>query len=155
MILTKSQICKLLDISSAFLFLNSSKISKKKKEVIGKFKIPRSHWIFSAHLISDPMFPGVFLVEAMCQTAMLMIYLNLKKNSPRGVLRSVDITFKNPVKRKTTPLILRTEAKEISSKRGISNFSVKISSFDNKITYAEGSIVHFLPPVSPYTKEEK
>ena len=76
----KKKISKLLDIGPSFLFLDSAKIIKKKNYAIARLKIRSSHWTFSSHLLSKPIFPGSLLVEAMCQTAMLIIYRNTKED---------------------------------------------------------------------------
>ena len=145
LILNKKEISKYLDIGPFFLFLDSAKILKKKNCAIGKLKIKKFHWTFSDHLLSKPIFPGTLLVETMCQTAMLIIYKNTEKEySSKGVLRSVNITFKNALEKKLTPINLKSEAKKISYKRGVSVYSVKITSINNKTIFAEGSITHFI-----------
>jgi len=119
---------------------------KKKECAIGQYKIKRSHWTFSSHLLKDPIFPGALLVEIMCQTAMLIIYKDIEKYySAKGFLRAVNIDFKNTLKRKISPIKIRSEAKKISQKRGISNYKVKITSLNNKTVFAEGEITHFVP----------
>lgn len=150
----KKKISKLLDIGPSFLFLDSAKIIKKKNYAIARLKIRSSHWTFSSHLLSKPIFPGSLLVEAMCQTAMLIIYRNTKEDyTSKGVLRSVNIDFKNALIKKKTSINIKIEAKKISYKRGISIYSVKITSTNNKIVFAEGEITHFIP--LKFFKEKK
>ena len=144
--LNKKKISKILDIGSSFLFLDSAKILEKKKCAIGQSKINSSHWTFSSHLLKDPIFPGALLVEIMCQTAMLIVYKDIEKYyNAKGFLRAVNINFKNTLKRKISPIKIRSEAKKISLKRGISIYKVKITSLNNKTVFADGEITHFVP----------
>ncbi len=144
--LNKKKISKILDIGAQFLFLDSAKILEKKNCAISQYKIKSSHWTFSSHLLKDPIFPGALLVEIMCQTAMLIIYRDIQKYfNAKGFLRSVNIDFKNTIKKKHSPIKIRSEAKKISFKRGISIYKVKITSLNNKIVFADGEITHFVP----------
>lgn len=144
--LNKKKISKILDIGASFLFLDSAKILKKKNCAIGQYKIKSSHWTFSSHLLKDPIFPGALLVEIMCQTAMLIIYRDIQKYfSAKGFLRSVNIVFKNTLKKELSPVKIRSEAKKISFKRGISIYKVKITSLNNRTVFADGEITHFVP----------
>ena len=61
--LNKKKISKILDIGLSFLFLDSAKIFKKKNCAVGLYKIKSSHWTFASHLLKDPIFPGVLLIE--------------------------------------------------------------------------------------------
>lgn len=144
--LDKKKISKQLDIGSSFLFLDKAKIFEKKSSALGKLKIRNSHWSFSSHLIKQPMFPGVFLVEALCQTAMLIIYKKFTQNlKSKGFLRNVNVTFRNVISKKNTPLEIKTFAKKISSVRGVSIYFVKATSLNGKTTFADGEIIHFVP----------
>jgi len=143
MFLNKLQISRCLNISNDFLFLNSCKISKKRKTIYGEFKISKKNWIFSSHLIDEPIFPGSLITESMCQTAMVMIYQKKSKESSRGYLSSLNISFKNKIHPKLKKLIFKTEAKEMFYKRGVSIYKVKFTCKDKKVVYAEGEITHF------------
>tara|TARA_Y100000817_G_C16724394_1_gene485089 strand:+ start:297 stop:761 length:465 start_codon:yes stop_codon:yes gene_type:complete len=144
--LNKKKISKILDIGAPFLFLDSAEILEKKNCAIGQYKIKSSHWTFSSHLLNDPIFPGALLVEIMCQTAMLIIYRDIQKYySAKGFLKSVNIDFKNTLKRELSPIRIKSEAKKISFKRGISIYKVKITSLNNRIVFADGEITHFVP----------
>jgi 3-hydroxymyristoyl/3-hydroxydecanoyl-(acyl carrier protein) dehydratase len=143
MFLNKLQISRCLNISNNFLFLNSCKINKKKKTIYGEFKISKKNWIFSSHLIDEPIFPGTLIAESLCQTAMVMIYKKITNKSNRGYLSSINISFKKKIHPKLKNLTFKTEAKEIFSSRGVSIFKVKITCRNKKIIYAEGEIKHF------------
>ena len=144
--LNKKKLSKILDIGTSFLFLDSAKIFKKKNCAVGLYEIKSSHWTFSSHLLKNPTFPGVLLTETMCQTAMLIIYKGIEKfYSSKGFLRSINIDFKNTIKRELSPIKVRSTAKKISFKRGISIYKVKITSLNNKTVFADGEITHFVP----------
>ena len=144
--LNKKKISKLLDIGSAFLFIDQAVIYDKKKICITKTNIKKTHWTFSSHLLSKPIFPGALLIEIMCQTAMLNIYKKTNKiYNSTGFLSSVDIKFKNVIKKKMAPLIIQSEAKEISYNRGLSIYEVRTYSKNSKIVFADGKITHFIP----------
>ena len=53
--------------------------------------------------------------------------------------------YNMPIKRKISPIKIRSEAKKISLKRGISIYKVKITSLNNKTVFADGEITHFVP----------
>ena len=77
---------------------------------------------------------------------MLIIYEDIEKYyNAKGFLRSVNIDFKNTLKKKLSPIKIRSEAKKISFKRGISVYEVKITSLNNKTVFADGEITHFVP----------
>ena len=76
----------------------------------------------------------------------MIIYRDIQKYfNAKGFLRSVNIDFKNTIKKKHSPIKIRSEAKKISFKRGISIYKVKITSLNNKIVFADGEITHFVP----------
>lgn len=143
--LLKKKIIKKLDIDENFLFLDKAKISINKKSATGFYKVKKNNWVFSSHLKSNPVYPGIFLIESMCQTAMLVIYDTiLKVYSNRGVLRSVDIDFINPIDYKNAPINLKIEVKKLSYKRGLSICSIKLKSINNNKLISEGKITHFV-----------
>ena len=76
---------------------------------------------------------------------MLVIYDTiLKVYSNRGVLRSVDIDFINPIDYKNAPINLKIEVKKLSYKRGVSICSIKLKSINNNKLISEGKITHFV-----------
>lgn len=145
MFLQKKEIIKRLDIGKNFLFIDKAKISQNKKSAIGFYKVKKNNWVFSSHLKSNPVYPGIFLIESMCQTAMLVIYETILRNySNRGVLRSVDIDFVNSIDYKNLPIDLKIEVKKLSYKRGLSICSVKVKSIKNGKLISDGKIIHFV-----------
>ena len=57
----------------------------------------------------------------------------------------LEDVFKNTLKRELAPIKIKSEAKKISFKRGISIYKVKITSLNNRIVFADGEITHFVP----------
>lgn len=147
MILNKSKIKKLLNIESGFLYIDTGRILKNKNISISETKINPSDKIFKEHLKDDPVYPGVLLIEMMCQTTMLDIYnKNLRNYSSRGFLTSVNIHFKNTLRQKNCPTTLRSKSVRVFFKRGISVYKVKILNKKTNATLAQGEVSHFISP---------
>tara|TARA_A100001011_G_C13829570_1_gene642395 strand:- start:149 stop:583 length:435 start_codon:yes stop_codon:yes gene_type:complete len=99
MILGITDIKKLIPHRSPFLFIDECKIIKPGKigESLKIFK--DSEYFFEGHFPNNPIVPGVVIVEAMAQTAGVVVSENLVNNKDQAVL-FMSITkakFRKPV----------------------------------------------------------
>jgi len=93
------EIKKLIPHRKPFLFIEECKIIKKGK--IGEsFRIfHESEYFFEGHFPANPIVPGVVIVEAMAQTAGVVVSENLNNNHDQSVLfMSINkAKFRKPV----------------------------------------------------------
>jgi len=99
MILNIEEIKKLIPHRNPFLFIEECKIIKNGK--IGEsFRTFRENeYFFEGHFPNNPIVPGVVIVEAMAQTAGVVVSQNLNKNDDQSVLfMSINkAKFRKPV----------------------------------------------------------
>ena len=99
MILGIEEIKKLIPHRNPFLFIEECKIIKKGK--IGEsFRVfGEREYFFEGHFPNNPIVPGVVIVEAMAQTAGVVVSHNLPKNDDQSVLfMSINkAKFRHPV----------------------------------------------------------
>ena len=99
MLLNIEDIKKLIPHRKPFLFIEECKIIKKGK--IGEsFRIfDETEYFFEGHFPDNPIVPGVVIVEAMAQTAGVVVSENLINNSDQSVLfMSINkAKFRKPV----------------------------------------------------------
>ena len=86
MILNIDQIKKLIPHRNPFLFIQECKIIEEGKigESIRTFD--ENEYFFEGHFPNNPIVPGVVIVEAMAQTAGVIVSHNLSKNDDKSVL---------------------------------------------------------------------
>ena len=86
MILTIEEIKKLIPHRMPFLFIDECKIIEKGK--IGEsFRFfDHSEYFFEGHFPNNPIVPGVVIIEAMAQTAGVVVSNNLHENEDKSVL---------------------------------------------------------------------
>jgi len=93
------EIKKLIPHRTPFLFIEECEIIEEGK--IGKsFRIfNKDEYFFEGHFPNNPIVPGVVIVEAMAQTAGVVVSQNLKKNKNNSVLfMSINkAKFRKPV----------------------------------------------------------
>ena len=99
MILNIEEIKKLIPHRKPFLFIEECKIIKKGK--IGEsFRVfDETEYFFEGHFPDNPIVPGVVIVEAMAQTAGVVVSENLINNVDQSVLfMSINkAKFRKPV----------------------------------------------------------
>ena len=99
MILNIDEIKKLIPHRKPFLFIQECKIIEKGK--IGEsFKIfDENEYFFEGHFPGNPIVPGVVIVEAMAQTAGVVVSENIIQNQDKSVLfMSINkAKFRRPV----------------------------------------------------------
>jgi len=99
MILNIDEIKKLIPHRPPFLFIEECNIIEKAK--IGEsFRIfDESEYFFEGHFPGNPIVPGVVIIEAMAQTAGVVVSENLLNNNDKSVLfMSINkAKFRRPV----------------------------------------------------------
>ena len=99
MILNIDEIKKLIPHRNPFLFIEECKIIEQGKigESIRTFD--ENEYFFEGHFPNNPIVPGVVIVEAMAQTAGVVVSNNLSKNDDKSVLfMSINkAKFRKPV----------------------------------------------------------
>jgi len=99
MILNIEEIKKLIPHRKPFLFIEECKIIEKGKigESYRTFGV--NEYFFEGHFPKNPIVPGVVIVEAMAQTAGVVVSQNLSKNNDQSVLfMSINkAKFRKPV----------------------------------------------------------
>jgi len=99
MILNTEEIKKLIPHRKPFLFIEECKIIEKGKigESYRTFGV--NEYFFEGHFPKNPIVPGVVIVEAMAQTAGVVVSQNLSKNNDQSVLfMSINkAKFRKPV----------------------------------------------------------
>ena len=99
MILNFQDIKKLIPHRKPFLFIEKCKIIESGK-VGESFRIfDESEYFFEGHFPNNPIVPGVVIVEAMAQTAGVVVSQNLSKDNDKSVLfMSINkAKFRKPV----------------------------------------------------------
>ena len=83
-----------------FLFIDSCKIVEKGMRGISKRKFLPSEYFFEGHFPSNPIVPGVIIVEAMAQTAGIVVSHSFEEQNDKSVLfMSVNkAKFRKPIK---------------------------------------------------------
>ena len=99
MILNKKEIKSLLPHRKPFLFLDKCEIIEIGVKGIGYRQFLDDEYFFKGHFPSMPIVPGVILVEALAQTAGVVVSKGFNKNNNHSVL-FMSITkakFRKPV----------------------------------------------------------
>tara|TARA_B100001250_G_C19617124_1_gene707669 strand:+ start:413 stop:847 length:435 start_codon:yes stop_codon:yes gene_type:complete len=99
MILNIDQIKKLIPHRKPFLFIEECKIMQKGKIGESFRTFEESEYFFEGHFPDNPIVPGVVIVEAMAQTAGVVVSENLVNNNDKSVLfMSINkAKFRKPV----------------------------------------------------------
>ena len=99
MILNIEEIKKLIPHRKPFLFIEECKILKKGKIGESFRTFNESEYFFEGHFPDNPIVPGVVIVEAMAQTAGVVVSDNLNNKNDQSVLfMSINkAKFRKPV----------------------------------------------------------
>ena len=99
MIIEKDEIKHLLPHRDPFLFLDKCEIIKVGAKGVGYRKFLPSEFFFKGHFPKQPIVPGVILIEALAQTAGVVVSKSFENEKDRSVLfMSVsDAKFRKPV----------------------------------------------------------
>jgi len=99
MILNIEDIKKLIPHRSPFLFIEECKIIEKGKIGESFRNFSENEYFFEGHFPNNPIVPGVVIVEAMAQTAGVVVSQNIRKDDNKSVLfMSINkAKFRKPV----------------------------------------------------------
>ena len=99
MIIDKQEILSLLPHRDPFLFVDKCEIIEMGKKAIGYKKFLPNEYFFNGHFPNSPIVPGVILVEALAQTAGVVISktFDTAKNKSVLFLSVSDAKFRKPV----------------------------------------------------------
>ena len=86
MIILQEEILKLIPHRKPFLFINKCEIIKLGEEGIGERIFLEDEYFFEGHFPNNPIVPGVVIVEAMAQTAGVVVSENISKDLNNSVL---------------------------------------------------------------------
>ena len=86
MILDQSQIKNLIPHRHPFLFVDKCEIIKSGEEGISYKKFKPDEYFFEGHFPNNPIVPGVIIVEAMAQTAGIVVSYKLREYKEKSVL---------------------------------------------------------------------
>ncbi len=99
MILNKNEIKNLIPHREPFLFVDTCEIIKEGENGISKKIFSENEYFFKGHFPQNPIVPGVIIVEAMAQTAGIVVSYKLRKFEEKSVLfMSVNkAKFRKPI----------------------------------------------------------
>ena len=99
MIILSEEIMKLIPHRKPFLFIDTCEIIKPGEQGIGNRIFLEDEYFFKGHFPQNPIVPGVIIVEAMAQTAGIVISSNLSNYKDKSVLfMSVNkAKFRKPI----------------------------------------------------------
>ena len=86
MILTKKEIKDLIPHRDPFLFLDRCNIIEIGCKGVGYRYFPKNEFFFKGHFPKMPIVPGVILIEALAQTAGVVVSNSFEKHSNKSVL---------------------------------------------------------------------
>ncbi len=99
MILNKIEIQKLIPHREPFLFVDECEIKVPGEHGLSKKIFYENEYFFKGHFPGNPIVPGVIIVEAMAQTAGIVVSYKLKEFKDKSVLfMSVNkAKFRKPI----------------------------------------------------------
>ena len=99
MIINKEEIEKLIPHREPFLFLDKCEIIEVGLKGIGYRKFLQNEFFFKGHFPEMPIVPGVILIEALAQTAGIVVSKSFSENEKKSVLfMSIsNAKFRKPV----------------------------------------------------------
>ena len=99
MILNKEEIERLIPQREPFLFLDKCEIIEIGLKGIGYRKFLQNEFFFKGHFPEMPIVPGVILIEALAQTAGIVVSKSFSENEKKSVLfmSLSNAKFRKPV----------------------------------------------------------
>ena len=79
--LTLKDIKKLIPHREPMLLIDKVKVVKHLESAIGEKKIKNNEHFFKGHFPNKPIMPGVFIIEALAQTASVLVMHSLNMTS--------------------------------------------------------------------------
>ena len=112
--LSLNEIKKLIPHREPMLLIDKVKIIKPFESAIGIKKIKKKDIYFKGHFPMKPIMPGVFIIEALAQTASVLVMHSLKMTSDDKLVYFMSLEnakFRKPVVPNST-LILNVKKKQ-------------------------------------------
>ena len=112
--LSLNEIKKLIPHREPMLLIDKVKIIKPFESAIGIKKIKKKDIYFKGHFPMKPIMPGVFIIEALAQTASVLVMYSLKMTSDDKLVYFMSLEnakFRKPVVPNST-LILNVKKKQ-------------------------------------------
>tara|TARA_B100000575_G_scaffold290360_1_gene293916 strand:+ start:5197 stop:5631 length:435 start_codon:yes stop_codon:yes gene_type:complete len=99
MIIHKSEIKELIPHRDPFLFVDTCEILVPGEHGVSYKKFAKDEYFFEGHFPNNPIVPGVIIVEAMAQTAGIVVSYKLREYKEKSVLfMSVNkAKFRKPI----------------------------------------------------------
>ena len=138
MIITLEQIKELIPHRDPFLFVDKCTIIDPGKKGSSERYFSEDEYFFKGHFPSNPIVPGVIIVEAMAQTAGIVVSYKLRDYKEKSVLfMSVNkAKFRKPILPNDT---VTFEVKFLNSVRDVYKFEGICFKDDSKVSEAEFS----------------
>ena len=138
MILNIEEIKKLIPHREPFLFIDTCNIKIPGEYGVSSKVFKENEYFFKGHFPGNPIVPGVIIVEAMAQTAGIVVSYKLREFKEKSVLfMSVNkAKFRKPI---FPDEIVSFEVKFINSVRDVYKFEGKCFKDNVKISEAEFS----------------
>ena len=98
--LTLKEIKKLKPHREPMLLIDKVKVVKHFEKAIGEKKIKNNDYYFKGHFPNKPIMPGVFIIEALAQTASVLVMHSLKKTADNKLVYFMSLEnakFRKPV----------------------------------------------------------
>ena len=98
--LTLKEIKKLIPHREPMLLIDKVKVVKHFEKAIGEKKIKNNDYYFKGHFPNNPIMPGVFIIEALAQTASVLVMHSLKKTADNKLVYFMSLEnakFRKPV----------------------------------------------------------
>ncbi len=136
--LQKEEIKELIPHRDPFLFVDSCKVIKPGEHGISDRLFTKDEYFFKGHFPNQPIVPGVIIVEAMAQTAGIVVSYKLKEFKEKSVLfMSVNkAKFRKPIHPDEK---VSFEVKFINSVRDVYKFEGACYKENVKVSEAEFS----------------
>ena len=112
--LSIKEIKKLIPHREPMLLIDKVKIIKPFITAVGEKKIKNNDHYFKGHFPNKPIMPGVFIIEALAQTASVLVMHSLKMTSDNKLVYFMSLEnakFRKPVTPNST-LILNVKKKQ-------------------------------------------
>ena len=112
--LSLNEIKKLIPHREPMLLIDKVKIIKPFESAIGIKKIKKKDGYFKGHFPKKPIMPGVFIIEALAQTASVLVMHSLKMTSDNKLVYFMSLEnakFRKPVTPNST-LVLNVKKKQ-------------------------------------------
>ena len=138
MILNIEEIKKLIPHREPFLFIDTCNIKIPGEYGVSSKVFKENEYFFKGHFPNNPIVPGVIIVEAMAQTAGIVVSYNLKDNDEKSVLfMSVSkAKFRKPILPNDKILF---EVRFLNKVKNVYKFSGLALKNDTKVSESEFS----------------